>query len=67
MPRVVHPTDQQQASYVRAIQEISPKMAVQKDRAVSHGRNICLDLFNDQKSSESITLSHEMARDWIDR
>jgi hypothetical protein len=67
IPGVVHPTDQQQASYIRALQAISPKMAAQKDRAVSHGRNICLDLFNDQKNTESITLPHEMARDGIDR
>jgi hypothetical protein len=66
MPGLVHPTKQQQSAYIAAIQAISSKLAEQENRAISHGREICLDLFNDRKNNESITLSHEMARDNVD-
>jgi hypothetical protein len=62
----VHPSEQQQSTYIASVQAIDPKLVEREDQAVSHGRNICLDLFNDRKNNESTALDHEIARENVD-
>lgn len=61
---LVHPTEAQQQAYLAAVRKIAPGLTVKEDRAVSHGRSICLDVAN---KDAAITLKNEMARDDLDQ
>jgi uncharacterized protein YoaH (UPF0181 family) len=53
IPGMTHPSERQQAAFLRDVQAISPGMASNSDRAVRRGRDVCLSLAESRKLAVS--------------
>lgn len=54
IPGMTHPTAAQQAAFIREVRWVSAGLVASRNRAVSRGRNVCLDL----AESEKLAVSH---------
>ena len=63
VPGLVHPTSEQRGAYLKDLEKIDRALVRKPDTAYAHGRDVCLDSYNDKADGQSITLKHVMARD----